>query len=72
MGKIKVLFARLCPTLWDSMDCSPPDSFVHGILQVKDSGGLPFLSRDLPTGIEIGSPEYGQIQHRLSCIESEA
>ena len=22
-----------CPTLWDPMDCSPPGSSVHGILQ---------------------------------------
>ena len=24
-----------CPTLWDSMDCSPPGSSVHGILQAS-------------------------------------
>ena len=24
-----------CPTLWDSMDCSPLDSSVHGILQAR-------------------------------------
>ena len=24
-----------CPTLCDSMDCSPPGSFVHGILQAR-------------------------------------
>ena len=24
-----------CPTLWDSMDCSPPGSNVHGILQAR-------------------------------------
>ena len=24
-----------CPTLWDSMDCSPPGSYVHGILQAR-------------------------------------
>ena len=29
------LVAQLCPTLWDLMDCSPPDSSVHGILQVR-------------------------------------
>ena len=22
-----------CPTLWDTIDCSPPGSSVHGILQ---------------------------------------
>ena len=24
-----------CPTLWDPMDCSPPGSYVHGILQAR-------------------------------------
>ena len=24
-----------CPTLWDSMDSSPPGSSVHGILQAR-------------------------------------
>ena len=24
-----------CPTLCDLMDCSPPGSFVHGILQAR-------------------------------------
>ena len=28
-------FLHLCPTLWDPMDCSPPGSSVHGILQVR-------------------------------------
>ena len=32
---MKVLVAQLCPTLWDPMDCSPPGSSVHGILQVR-------------------------------------
>ena len=27
--------AQLCPTLYDSMDYSLPDSFVHGIFQAK-------------------------------------
>ena len=27
--------AQLCTTLCDSMDCSPPGSSVHGILQAK-------------------------------------
>ena len=26
---------QLCPTLCDPMDCSPPGSFVHGILQAR-------------------------------------
>ena len=30
-----VLATQLCPTLCDPMDCSPPGSSVHGILQVR-------------------------------------
>ena len=33
--KVKGLVAPLCPTLCDPMDCSPPGSAVHGILQAK-------------------------------------
>ena len=32
---MKVLVAQLCLTLCDPIDCSPPDSSVHGILQAK-------------------------------------
>ena len=31
----KVLVIQLSPTLWDPMDCSPPGSSVHGILQAR-------------------------------------
>ena len=31
--KVKVLVAQSCATLCDPMDCSPPGSSVHGILQ---------------------------------------
>ena len=30
-----VLVTQLCPTLCNPMDCSPPGSSVHGILQVR-------------------------------------
>ena len=33
--KVKMLVAQLCPTLCDPMDCSPPGSSVHGILQAR-------------------------------------
>ena len=29
------LVAQLCPTLWDTMDCGPPGSSVHGIFQAR-------------------------------------
>ena len=31
--KMLCLVAQFCPTLWDPVDCSPPGSSVHGILQ---------------------------------------
>ena len=33
--KLKVLVTQLCLTLCDPMDCSPPGSSVHGILQAR-------------------------------------
>ena len=33
--KAKVLVTQLCPTLCDPLDCSPPGSCVHGILQAR-------------------------------------
>ena len=35
MVKVKVLVTQLCPTLCDPMDCSPPGSSAHGILQAR-------------------------------------
>ena len=32
------LFAQLCLALWDTMDCSPPGSFVHGDSPGKNTG----------------------------------
>ena len=29
------MLTQLCPTLCDPMDCSPPDSSIHGILQAR-------------------------------------
>ena len=36
--------AQSCPTLSDSMDCSPPGSSVHGIFQARvlEWGAIPF------------------------------
>ena len=35
MEKVTVLVAQPCLTLCDPMDCSPPGSSVHGILQAR-------------------------------------
>ena len=32
---MKVLVTQSCPTVCDPMDCSPPGSSVHGILQAR-------------------------------------
>ena len=56
---VKVLVAKWCLTLCNSMDCDLPDSFVHGILQAKTWSGLrcPHDPRDLPNpGFKPGSP----------------
>ena len=55
--KVEVLVAQLCPTLWDPVDCSPPGSSVHGILQARTLVwvAIPF-SGDLPDPeVEPGS-----------------
>ena len=33
--QLKVLVTQSCSALWDPMDCSPPGSSVHGILQAR-------------------------------------
>ena len=33
--KVKVLVSQSCPTLCNPMDCSPPGSSVHGLLQAR-------------------------------------
>ena len=53
-----MLAAQYCLTLCDLMDCSPPGSSVHGILQARilEWVAIPF-SRGLPgPGNEPGSP----------------
>ena len=55
-----VLFKSLqsCPTLCDPMDCSPPHSSVHGILQARilEWVAMPSSRGSPGTGIEPGSP----------------
>ena len=56
--KVKVLVAQSCLTLCDPMDCSPPGSSVHGILQARMLEWVAMPSPgDLPdTEIESRSP----------------
>ena len=41
---MKVLVTQLCLTLCDPMDCNPPGSSVHGILQARilEGAAIPF------------------------------
>ena len=63
---------QLCPTLCDPMDCSPPGSSVHGILQTRILE-LPFPSPgDLPNpGIEPGSPAAAAAKSRQNSLLAE-
>ena len=49
--------AELCLTLFQPMDCSPPGSFVHGLILQEYWSGLPFPpAGDLPySGIKTVS-----------------
>ena len=54
----KMLVAQSCLTLCDPMNCSLPDSSLHGISPQEYWSGLPFpFPGDIPyPGIELGSP----------------
>ena len=57
--KWKVLVTQSCPTLYDPMDCSPPSSSVHGILQARilECVVIPF-SRGSPQ-----TRDWSQVSH---------
>ena len=50
--------AQSCPTLWGPMDCSPPGSSVHGILQARilEWVAISFSRGSSQSGIDLGSP----------------
>ena len=60
--------SQLDPTLCDRIDCGPPGSSIHGILQVRTLEWVAIsFSRDLPSpGTEPRSPALKEIIHRLS------
>ena len=65
----KVLAAQSCPTLCDPMDCSPPDSSVHGNSLGKNTGvGCHSLLQGiLPTqGSNPGLLQCRQMLYHLS------
>ena len=64
-----VLVAQFCLTLCDPVDCSPPGSPVHGILQAKilEWVAIPF-SRDL---LDPGSKPRSLVL-QADCLLSES
>ena len=66
------LVPQLCPTVFcDPMDCSPPGSSVHGILQVRIWSGLPFPPPVdlLNPGTETESPASLALEGRFFTTE---
>ena len=55
-----MLVAQTCPSLCDPMDCSPPGSSVHGILQARvlEWVAMPFSRRSSQPrdGAQDGTP----------------
>ena len=59
-GVSEVLVVQSCPTLCDPVDCSPPGSSIHGIVQAKtlEWFAIPFSK----------GPSQPRDQTRVSCI----
>ena len=60
LSKMLFLVTKLCPTLCNSIDCSPPSPLSMGFPRQEYPNGLPFPSSgDLPDpGIESASPAW--------------
>ena len=56
--KVKVIVAWSCPTVCDPMDCSPPGSSLHGILQARilERVAISFSRGSSQPRIKPGSP----------------
>ena len=65
---MKVLVTQSCPTVCDPMDCSPPNSSAHGILQARILEWIAILfSRGFPAqGLNLGALHCRQILYCLS------
>ena len=62
-----VLVTQLCLTLCNSVDCYPPGSSVHRILQARELCSHSLLQRIFSTqGWNPGLPHYRQILYHLS------
>ena len=63
-----VLVTQLCPTLCDPMDCSPPCSSVHGILQARI---LEWVAISFSEGLPNSSFEPGSPALQADSLPSE-
>ena len=66
---VYVLVTKLCPILCDAMDCSPPGSSVHVILQARilEWVAIPFSKgSSLTQGLKPGLPHCRNIPYHLS------
>ena len=61
IGRNSYLVAKLCPALCNNMDCSPPGSSVHGILQDR-----------IPEWIAISSATGSSRPRDQTCISCTA
>ena len=70
--KVKAFIAQSCQILYDLMDCSPPGSSVHGILQQEYWRELSFLLQGIfPT--RISNPDLTHcswILYHLSYLDA--
>ena len=73
MEKREGMCAQLCPSLFNSVDCSPWGSSVHGISQQGYWSGLLFPSPgDLPDpGIKLTSPVSPALVVRIFTTEPQ-
>ena len=56
--------AQSCPTLCDPVDCSPPGSFVHGILQARILGWVAISGLDeAQAGIKIAGRNINNVRY---------
>ena len=57
VSELKMLVTQSCPTPWDPMDCGPPGSSIHEILQQEYWSCRSLLQGNLPDpGIESRFP----------------
>ena len=62
-----MLVAQSCPTLCNSMDCSPPGFSVHGIFPGQNTGaGYHFLLH-IDNGILFNHKKTKKIYHLAQC-----